>query len=441
LLLSGRTYDVIISEPSNPWMAGVAALFTREFFTAARRRLSPGGVICQWAHTYDISERDLQSIIGTFLSVFPSGTAWLVGEADLLLIASTHPLDTQLQNLGREWGRPGVAADLRERAVLEPFALWSLFVGGPEELQRYAEGTTLQTDDRMMLEFSGPRAIYGAGSRDNAVKLRQLLDHAETPAAIRRARETAGVAQWRDRGTMMLKVEDFESAYQDFARALAQSPDDGTVLDGFVRSAVATHREADALERLKASIAAHPNSTTSRVASSKLLAAGGSFDAAIEAATDAWKISPRESSALEQVASIYSDLGDVERLDQVLGTLRQMRPAAPRLPYYEASSRFLHGQLPDALGLAQRAVEQTPADAAAQNLLGAIYASAGRTAEARAAFEAALRLNPLDAATYTNLGLLELEASNRSGAARYFAEALSVDPESKAAMEGLARAR
>ena len=54
LLLSRRQYDVIVSEPSNPWMAGVAALFTREFFEAARARLKPGGVLCQWAHTYEM---------------------------------------------------------------------------------------------------------------------------------------------------------------------------------------------------------------------------------------------------------------------------------------------------------------------------------------------------------------------------------------------------
>jgi spermidine synthase len=43
-------------------MAGVASLFTREFFEAARARLKPDGLLCQWAHTYDISRQDLQSI-------------------------------------------------------------------------------------------------------------------------------------------------------------------------------------------------------------------------------------------------------------------------------------------------------------------------------------------------------------------------------------------
>ena len=57
LMLADQQYDVIISEPSNPWMAGVAALFTREFLQAARSRLAPGGILCQWAHTYNITDR------------------------------------------------------------------------------------------------------------------------------------------------------------------------------------------------------------------------------------------------------------------------------------------------------------------------------------------------------------------------------------------------
>ena len=439
--LSARTYDVIISEPSNPWMAGVAALFTREFFSAARDRLAPGGVICQWAHTYDISDSDLRSIVGTFLSVFPDGTAWLVGGADVLLIASQRPLDMQMQNLERGWHRPGVAADLRDRDVLEPFALMSLFVGGPEELRRYAEGASLQTDDRMGLEFSGPRAVYGGGSPVNALTLRRLLDVRAAPETIRQARAMAGAAQWRNRGVMMLSAEDYESAYQDFSSALAIDPEDGSALDGLVRSAVAVRRESHAAEWLKSAIAARPQSTALRVALSKLYAAGGAFDAAVDLATEAWKINPQELPALEQLASIFADLGDAGRLEQVLEVLRRTQPAAPRVLYYEASVRFLRGQLPDALPLAQRAVEHLPADAAARNLLGAIHASSGRAAEARTAFEDALRLNPLDAATYANLGVLELESGNRNAAARLFAEALSLDPQSQMALKGLGRTR
>ena len=138
LALSSRQYDVIVSEPSNPWMAGVAALFTREFFTILRSRLSPGGLICQWAHTYDISSEDLRSIVATFVSVFPDGTMWLVGNGDLLMVGTAGPLGSALERIESSWQRPGVADDLQSVAVSAPFSLWSLFAGGGDELRAYA---------------------------------------------------------------------------------------------------------------------------------------------------------------------------------------------------------------------------------------------------------------------------------------------------------------
>ena len=66
-------------------MSGVAALFTREFFEAARSRLEPGGIFCQWTHTYNMSDDDLRSVVATFSSAFPQGTMWLIGDGDLLI--------------------------------------------------------------------------------------------------------------------------------------------------------------------------------------------------------------------------------------------------------------------------------------------------------------------------------------------------------------------
>ncbi|MCP5060012.1 MAG: hypothetical protein GY937_25195 [bacterium] len=56
LLHSGGRYGLIVSEPSNPWVAGVEMLFSREFLEAARARLTPGGVYAQWIHLYEIDQ-------------------------------------------------------------------------------------------------------------------------------------------------------------------------------------------------------------------------------------------------------------------------------------------------------------------------------------------------------------------------------------------------
>lgn len=439
LLLSTGKYDVIISEPSNPWMAGVAALFTREFFAAARERLAPDGIICQWAHTYDISDDDLRSIVATFLSVFPHGTMWLIGEGDVLLVASAAPLDSRLETLERTWRRPGVAADLSEVSAVEPFALLSLFVGGPDELRRWAAGAALQTDDRMALEFSGPRALYSRASSDNASTLGRLLQPGDGPPAVRGAWSTAGAAEWRNRGAMMLAVQNAEGAYRDFTKALTLDPIDTETLDGLVRTAIATSREAEVLERLKSSLSKYPQH---RVAASKLLATSGAFDEAITVVAEAGKTTPdQERALLEQLASIFADLADANRLDEVVLRLQQVQPNWATTYYYGAESRFLQGRFDEAATLAREAARRDSKYAAAHNLVGASHASLGQRDAARQAFEAALRLDPRDAAIYVNLGLLELESGNWAAAEGYFAEALSLDPDSAAARHGLDRAR
>ena len=441
LLLADRQYDVIISEPSNPWMAGVAALFTREFLLAARARLARGGILCQWAHTYNISDRDLRSIVATFASVFPDGTMWLMGDGDLLLIGSAGPNTPSLDNLARHWNRPGVAADLRAVSAHEPFAFLSSYAGGADEIRRYAAHARLQSDDAMALEFSAPRAQYDSAPNENAATLRGLLDPAHAPLAITAAWAAADAAQQRHRAEMMFTANAYGSAYQSYMAALALDAMDADTPDGIVRSAVATHRESEATRALESAVRAHPQAVRARIALSKLLAATGSVDGAIIVAKEACRVEPIDRGALEQLASLYSDLGDREGLDSVVEALRHFFPGSRGAHYYSAALRFLQKDFIAAAQSAQLAIAADPPFAPAHNLLGVVRASQGQADEARAAFQAALHLGPRDPATYTNLALLELSSGHAAAAAGLFAESLSLDPSSSPARRGLADAR
>ena len=193
-LALGRTqYDVIISEPSNPWMAGVAALFTSEFFEAAKARLAPDGLLCQWAHTYEMSDADLRSIAATMASVFPEVSLWLVGAGDALFIASRTSIEARLATIHEAWARPGVAADLTDVDVRDPMSLLTLFAGGTAAIRAYAAGAPRQLDADMRLEFSAPRGIYGGGGANAAAALRHLSDERELPQAVQEAAHEAGV--------------------------------------------------------------------------------------------------------------------------------------------------------------------------------------------------------------------------------------------------------
>ena len=149
---------------------------------------------------------------------------------------------------------------------------------------------------------------------------------------------------------------------------------------------------------------------------------------------------PDAGEPLEQLASLYADLGDVDALERTASNLRERFPDVPESAYYSATARFMHGDLDGALPLAARAVAQDPSSAAAHNLLGAVHASAGRSDEAARVFAAALALDPADAAIYINLGRLALSSGNTALSVERFSEALTIDPRSTAARDGLAQA-
>jgi spermidine synthase len=441
LLLSQRKYDVIISEPSNPWIAGVAALFTQEFFRAVRDRLTPGGIVCQWAHTYHISDRDLRSIAATFTSVFPDGTLWLVGESDVLLLASNSPLESRLASLSRGWTRPEVAADLSESLVMDPFAIWSLYAGGPEELASYGARAPILTDDRMSLEFSGPGELQEDTAAANATALAGLLDEGGGPPAVRGALDRADAAAWRRRGAMMFAADAHGAAYDDYDRALGLDPGNADALDGFVKAALPAGRALQALTRVNAIIEDRPRSAALLVTQSKLLAATRSTVDALEAAREASLLEPVQPMALEQLASLLADAGNRSELEATVRRMEETAPDRPGTWYYAGVLRYLRGEFEETVRLCDRAVTLDSAYAPVYDLLGAARTKLNRPEAAREAFEQSLRLNAHDASAYANLGLLALTAGNRAVAANYFAEALWLDPASRTARDGLAAAR
>jgi spermidine synthase len=436
LMLGDETYDVIVSEPSNPWMAGIASLFTREFFEGARHRLAPGGILCQWAHTYDISNADLRSIVATFLSEFPHGTLWLVGEADVLLVGSNEPLDARIAGMAAAMQRPRVGEDLASVGVKQAFSVTSLFVAQGDALRAWANGAPLQTDNRSALEFSGPRSIFGAARDDNASALRELAASSPKPPAVAAALSSVTATEWRDRGLMFLRADAFQPAYDDLTRALEASPDDVAALDGLVRAAASLNRIADA-QAFLTRLSADPARMPARLALSRVLTSQGNIDAALRIPFEILQANPSNVPALEQLASVLADIGDAGRLEPVAQRLLQEAPKNAWAHYYSASLFYLQDRPVAALQAARNAVAIDPTHAKAHNLIGACLAGTGERDAARAAFETSIRLDPKEPGTYANLGTLELQSGNRDLARRHFAEALTIDPSSQAARDGL----
>lgn len=153
---SPRTYDVIVSEPSNPWISGVSSLFTLEYWELVRQRLRPDGIACQWLQLYGMGPDELRGLLRTFLHVFP----------DAVLIETIEGSDVLL--LG---GTGGTLPD----TVAHPRL-------GPAQLRALAGAGWLNTDDRPRVEWSAPRWLHYDTGPANAQALRDARKVRAAPA-------------------------------------------------------------------------------------------------------------------------------------------------------------------------------------------------------------------------------------------------------------------
>ena len=173
LLVTPEKFDVIISEPSNPWMAGVSNLFTREFFIMGSRRLKPAGVFCQWLQLYKISPENLRSILRTFHEVFPHLLVFQSSEYDLLILGSFEPLFIDPATLQDRLSQPRVKEDLERIQVKSVPDILAHFVLGTQEVSAFVENVPSNTDDNALLEFSAPKTLYSDTSEVNFKELSQ----------------------------------------------------------------------------------------------------------------------------------------------------------------------------------------------------------------------------------------------------------------------------
>jgi spermidine synthase len=196
VLVSRAHYDVVVSEPSNPYRAGVASLFTQEFYEAAADRLAPGGVFAQWLQAYEVDGRTIATVYRTLAAVYPEVQTWQTLPSDLVLIASARPIDFD-------------AAALRERAGAEPYrtalsvawrtddleGLLAHYVATPAFARTVAADAAapLNTDDRTPIEFGFARNAGRAALFDPS-ELREVARarHEDRPAV------TGGGVDWRD---------------------------------------------------------------------------------------------------------------------------------------------------------------------------------------------------------------------------------------------------
>ena len=163
-----KMYDVIISEPSNLWIAGMADLFTEEFYRTAALKLRPGGIFCQWVQCYQTSPRTLETIFRTLTTRFPHGQLFFVDtSADLIILASPdREVGLDLDRIAHAWDDPAVAAQLARVGVASPGDLLRYYRGRLERMASAAGPGPINTDDNGWLEHHAPTDLLSGASSE-----------------------------------------------------------------------------------------------------------------------------------------------------------------------------------------------------------------------------------------------------------------------------------
>ncbi|MEI9947411.1 MAG: fused MFS/spermidine synthase [Pseudomonadota bacterium] len=224
MLTSSGRYDLILSEPSNPYRAGVASLFTREFYQAAALRLDRGGIFAQWLQGYEIDARTLSTAITTLRAVFPRVSLWGSGGNDLILVASFLPQVIDADRLRRDLRDPAYANWLR-RAWLtegaEGLVAHHLAPSGVLERMAASLPAPVNTDDVNALEFAFARRV---GDQRYAA-LRDIFD---TVKGDDYRPQVTGALDWR-----LVENERHRARWADYRGPAASAKTQATVAGCF----------------------------------------------------------------------------------------------------------------------------------------------------------------------------------------------------------------
>ena len=174
-------YDLIFSEPSNPWVSGVASLFTVEFYQHLKRYMSPDGVLGQWIHMYESDDGLLLSVLAAIHEAFPSYSLFTTNDVDLLIIASPTQLPAP------DWNRVARAVErtglLCGAPPLRPFDLGALHLADRPVFAPLLDGWQFPNSDFYpVLDLGADRARFLRGSASGFVMLR--YDGINIPAVV-----------------------------------------------------------------------------------------------------------------------------------------------------------------------------------------------------------------------------------------------------------------
>lgn len=224
-------YDVIIAEPSNPWIAGAVNLFTVEFFESVKRALKPDGVFCGWLPLYGLSLPEYQRALASWAAVFPRAGLWQMTFAlDMVLTASLSAQAVPWSRLQTALEVPAVRRDLLSLDIRSAWDLAGRWLAQMQVFQSDLGRVKPERDEYRLLELTSPRTLGRSPIETFAWLERHMSDPGEwfagVPASQRqRLRDSVMGMAYLRRARMLLPTEGERAYAINLEKAWRKAPD------------------------------------------------------------------------------------------------------------------------------------------------------------------------------------------------------------------------
>jgi spermidine synthase len=351
VLTTPRKYDVITAGIIHPkYNSGNAGFYSKDYYEICKRKLKPGGIVCQWAPLYGLTVDEFKMIINTFLEVFPHGSLWFaqnygqLGNSNALLIGSLDSLGISYAGLKKYFQKQAVGDDLREEGIDNVVELLDCFILGGDALRDFARGRNrITTDNHPILEFGQIEMHYDEILRMMA-ELREPIQpyltnfesaaSSEMIAISDSLRIQYEVSNYCIQGDIHILEIDFNQALAEYGRALEILPDNPDLRlqyrdvqlranNHLIREFMAKNQgQNDMIKRFAQRLQYKPNDAESQFNIGLVYQQKGWLDAAMTQYQDAIRLDPDNPLIRHNLALLYDQKGwsekALEELDRVI---------------------------------------------------------------------------------------------------------------------------
>lgn len=387
LLLTDQTYDLIISAPSNPWMSGVASLFTREFYQLCEDHLTPNGSLCLWFQGYKMSPATYKIVLRTLFDVFDHVSVWETNRVDYLFFARRTADPIPLDGVMQRFGVPAVREDLYKIGTNHVGKVLGAFITSGRSLREWVADAPVHTDDNALLEFSAPRSLYASEhvgilnalierqrsafeellTADPAAPDQQRIRRQTENAASARRAQLAGMAAF-GRGDysngLRTMIDGYELDSNNF-QLYQMIEETGKLVVQKHAATAATPEMAELLQRIPAMrrpLGSFARGAPLSVIGDELIrrgqaaADGGRWASAGDYARDAYDLNDRNPAAVSLLGTALYQIGELNEAADVLDRYLSFSPADGDINHIRAWVAVKSGDVDKAVACLEKAI-------------------------------------------------------------------------------------